>query len=99
MSNETVIKQTFTVGQEVQVGTVEHLPTQSDIPWPGRVICIDASNPQKLTVLALIRKSLKSTNETIMQFSFDGKCLLAMHAGELGSPYYDANLYPVKQPK
>jgi len=90
----------FKVGQEVTVGTLEHLPHQSDIPLPGRVICVDAINNQGLTVLALIKEnSANNDNEMMYQFNDDGLCYLAI--GAIGNPNRDkaenSNLYPVDE--
>ena len=87
----------FQVGDEVQVGTMEHLPWYKNRPMPGRVICVDAINHQKLTVLALIQEDTEVDNdmETLLQFNDEGKCMLATY-GEgnlLASQFLEANLY------
>lgn len=89
----------FTVGQEVQIGTAEYLPDQSPIPYPGRVICVDAVNPQNLTVLVLVKEHSESNdNELMRQFNSDGLCYGAMQAiGHRNRwQYPESNLYPIE---
>ena len=90
----------FSNGDLVQVGFELDLPQHKEEPMYGRVICVNAVNPQELTVLALIIQNTNSTTESLMQFGSDGKCLLAMNAGENDAKRLGDNLYhQPKQPK
>ena len=91
--------QRFEVGEEVEVGTLEHLPHQSNIPLPGRVICVDAINNQELTVLVLVKEnSAQNNNESMMQFNDNGLCMGAIWAQDRPNSwkYPESNLYKIR---
>ena len=48
----------FSNGDLVQVGFELDLPQHKEEPMYGRVICVNAVNPQELTVLALIIQNM-----------------------------------------
>jgi len=83
----------FNVGDTVQIGTEEFPPGGDDKPWVGRVICNDFISNIDLPVLVAVKKH-NNAYESILQFSSEGLCFLAIKRnGPNDWHYKDQNCY------
>ena len=89
-SNLVEIVSEFYVGELVTVGTKDHLPGNDSMPWPARVICIDAKDNQNCSVIVLATKYGRVNEEALMSFGINGESTFEMAFGAESLGY---NLY------